>query len=437
MKTKKTLKLLCIFLSTISLFSQQHICGFDHAINILENQDPAYRSNLFQTIQDAQVAYAQQQINKSTEAVLEIPVVLHIIYKNSSQNLSDARITNVMKSLNNDYQRMNIDSGNLRPIFTQFAGNAGIKFNVVHIERVATTETFAVSQTSGMPDGKIKNTTNGGSTPWNTSKYMNIWVCDIDGSALGGELLGYAYPPAGLSNWPWWYSLSVPSNPDFDGIVIDFSAFNTTGNVAGFIAVRGRTVTHEVGHYLGLPHIWGNVNPAITPDGCVEDDGIEDTPNSKEQSMFDCNTTQNGCVDTYLNTDWPDMVENYMDYSAETCMNTFTKGQIAVMRGVLANQRAGLLDPATTNVWESNVNNQLNIYPNPVSDYLKIQFYNENKNPVKIQLIDMIGKTIKTITSSNDFINEQFDVTAFENGVYFLQLEQEGILVTRKIIISK
>ena len=92
----------------------------------------------------------------------------------------------------------------------------------------------------------------------------------------------------------------------------------------------GMACVHEVGHYLGLRHIWGD---PITGSGCEVDDGISDTPNQNAASQFTCNFDLNSCTDNPL--DYPDMVENYMDYSSDDCMNMFTLNQSSIMRAVL------------------------------------------------------------------------------------------------------
>src|SRR5690606_22725573 len=152
-----------------------------------------------------------------------------------------------------------------------------------------------------------------------------------------------------------------------DGVVIQFQCFgsnnpNPLPNPDGsgdILEVLGRTVTHEVGHYLGLRHIWGDGD-------CTAQDGVDDTPNATGQSDFDCDASKNTCVDNIFGVDLPDMIENYMDYSAEDCQNSFTQGQVDIMHGVLDNERYDLVhgNPASVSTLDEI---SLSIFPNPAN----------------------------------------------------------------------
>jgi len=140
----------------------------------------------------------------------------------------------------------------------------------------------------------IKQDSTGGKSAWNTSRYLNIWVGAIIGNN-SGQLLGYATSP-GVAAWR-------------DGVVVRYDAFGTTGT-ADWPYDKGRTCTHEVGHYLGLRHIWGD-----NPD-CSLDDGIADTPMQADETT--------GCPDfdspSTISCDTQDMFMNYMDYTYDACM---------------------------------------------------------------------------------------------------------------------
>ena len=138
-------------------------------------------------------------------------------------------------------------------------------------------------------------------TPWDPSSYLNIWVCN-----LGSGLLGYAQFPGG--------------NPATDGVVCDYAYFGTIGT-ATFPFDEGRTCTHEVGHYLNLRHIWGD-------GGCSVDDFVSDTPTSDGPNY--------GCALGHVSCGSTDMVQNYMDYSDDGCMNLYTAGQAARMNALFA-----------------------------------------------------------------------------------------------------
>ncbi len=183
----------------------------------------------------------------------------------------------------------------------------------------------------------------GGVAAWPTDQYMNIWVCNLGELGAGiGNILGFAYPPAEAPNWPEGQS----GTAETDGVVVHYQAFgyaNPTlpAGTAGILGL-GRTCTHEVGHYLGLRHSFGDGD-------CSADDGFEDTPPCINDQAVNCSFTANTCVDSGfgdITEDRPDQIENFMDYSDETCQNMFTNQQIEVMRAMLEGPRVGLLSGA-------------------------------------------------------------------------------------------
>ena len=242
--------------------------------------------------------------------VVTIPVVFHVVYANSTENISDAQLLEQLQVLNDDFRRLNADQDNIWPQ----AADTEIEFCLATrdpngapssgILRVPTT-----SGSFGSSDA-VKFTSQGGSDAWPADEYMNFWVCN-----LGGGLLGYAQFPGG--------------NPATDGIVCGYQFVGIDGPGAGAYNL-GRTATHEVGHWLNLRHIWG--------DGpCGADDFVADTPES-DGSNFGCDLGSVSCGSE-------DMVQNYMDYSDDGCMNVFSQGQGDRMQALFApgGTRAGIL----------------------------------------------------------------------------------------------
>jgi len=196
----------------------------------------------------------------------------------------------------------------------------------------------------------VKSSETGGVDAWDTSKYLNIWVCNIEESFLG-QVLGFAYPPTNVNevlenvdldivpNWP---TEGFTQNQDLQGVVLHYPIVGANNPQNGDDGISGNDMgiacVHEVGHYLGMRHIWGD---PISGSGCNVDDGISDTPNQNAASQFTCNYNLNSCSDSPVN--YPDMIENYMDYSNDACMNMFTINQKIVMRAVLELARPGLI----------------------------------------------------------------------------------------------
>ncbi|MEM9916639.1 MAG: M43 family zinc metalloprotease [Bacteroidota bacterium] len=379
----------------VAQHSGQGHCGFDIGVDLLEAQYPGFRKAAALTFQEAKRKHSG--IVKRSGEVYTIPVVVHIVWNEPEENLTDELIESQIDVLNEDFLRLNPDTANLRPIFEDRAGNPMIQFELMGIERVETSSTFATTL-AGLPDN-VKQGDDGGSDAWDTESYLNIWVCRLEplrilGISLG-QILGYAYPPADLANWP--EDASAPS-PELDGVVIDYRVFGrnnpnviTIDGLPGPLEVQGRTATHEVGHYLGLRHIWGDGDPLGLSSSCDADDGIEDTPNTGNQASFDCDLSRNTCQDGQ--DDLPDMIENYMDYSSESCLNTFTKGQVEILRAVLEGPRCGLInDCLSTSTQELKKGQSLSVFPNPTQQYLRLQLSDAMLEAFDLKIYSLLGQ---------------------------------------------
>jgi hypothetical protein len=409
-------------------FSQEfkpHRCMSPQAIKYQDELTPGYADHVNEQFEIAKNAPQQ----KSDEQYI-IPVVFHVVWNTPEQNLADSIILRQLETLNQDFNRTNPDTVNMRSDFDIVKGSPNIKFVLAQIDEngepttgITRTETSLASFADftviiGGFDAleRIKQTAEGGHDPWNQSRYLNIWIGNMDlfGSTA---LLGYATPPDGLANWP-----AGATDGLSDGVVVQYSVVgdnnpNEVDMGQGPIEMKGRTLTHEVGHYLGLRHIWGD-------GGCTEQDGIDDTPNADNQSDFDCNEIKNTCVDDIQGIDLPDMIENYMDYSAETCMNSFTQGQANLMRSVLENQRIDLIDGNPASVPAEKL--FANLYPNPTTDQLTVQV--NNGTAEKYIVYDINGKRLAMATiNQNEF---SINVQELEQGIYYFHLIKDSHVVT-------
>lgn len=225
-----------------------------------------------------------------------IPTVVHVIYSNENENISDEQIYSQIEVLNQDFTKSNTDLDQIPEEFSSLSTNTKIHFDLDSIIRVSSTRTAW-----GTGD-QMKFSSVGGSDVIDSSKNLNIWVCNI-----GGGILGYAQFPG--------------DNAMTDGIVVSPQFFGTMGSATAPFD-KGRTTTHEVGHWLNLRHIWGDGN-------CSLDDFVEDTPPS-DGPNYGCPTYPT----VRCNTN--DMTMNYMDYSDDACMHMFTEGQKNRMRAVFA-----------------------------------------------------------------------------------------------------
>ncbi|MGO4913501.1 zinc metalloprotease [Leeuwenhoekiella sp. W20_SRS_FM14] len=226
--------------------------------------------------------------------VITIPVVVHVIYSNSQENISDAQIQSQIAILNQDFNATNGDVNNVPSEFAGLVADSDINFTLSQTIRVAST------RTSWGTRDEMKFASNGGSNVVAPQTHLNLWICNI-----GGGILGYAQFPGGSSST--------------DGVVISPQYIGNTGYVAAPFN-KGRTATHEVGHYLNLRHIWGDGR-------CQQDDFVADTPSSDAPNY--------GCPSyPTVNCRTTDMTMNYMDYVDDACMYMFSEGQKSRMRAI-------------------------------------------------------------------------------------------------------
>ncbi|MFD0965135.1 M43 family zinc metalloprotease [Pseudofulvibacter geojedonensis] len=305
---RKIVLILCLFIASIGI-AQQRNCASMENLEYREANDPGLKQRMANieafTKQHIQNTPASQKINGD---IITIPVVVHVIYNSAKteENISDAQIQSQIDVLNEDFRRTNSDADNT---WSQ-AADTQIEFCLASVDPNGNATNGITRKSSskaswGTSDD-MKKASQGGVNPWNTAEYLNMWVCNI-----GGGILGYAQFPGGSAAT--------------DGVVMSPQYFGSKNKGTGFYLAAnfdlGRTTTHEVGHYLNLRHIWG--------DGpCGSDDFVSDTPES-DAANYGCATGHSSCGST-------DMVQNYMDYSNDSCMNLYTQGQKDRMRAVLA-----------------------------------------------------------------------------------------------------
>ncbi|MFD2916960.1 immunoglobulin-like domain-containing protein [Psychroserpens luteus] len=305
MKKAITLTLLCLF-SIVSIFAQDLLernCGAMENLELRKLQDPNLEARMQQIEIFTQNKVQEMQNNRIDGSIITIPVVVHVLYRNSTENISVAQIQSQLDVLNEDFRRTNPDADNT---WSQ-AADSEIEFCLVTVDPNGNATTGITRKSTTRRDwgtsDDMKRSSTGGVDPWNTSEYLNMWIVP-QMLSNGGTILGYAQFPGGSAAT--------------DGVVMGYNYFGRTGNVSAPFD-GGRTTTHEVGHYFNLRHIWGDSN--------CGNDFVSDTP-THQTSNGGCPTGQVSCGST-------DMVQNYMDYTNDSCMNLFTQGQKDRMRAVL------------------------------------------------------------------------------------------------------
>jgi len=273
------------------------------------------------------------RLNITTAVTYTLPVVVHIIYDGEAvgtgANLSQAQVRSQIDVLNEDYRRLNADGVLVPSVFQGLRGDAQVQFQLADldpsgqplpetgIDRIDRNAQGWSAPPYGRPsDVSYIESTIKPQTYWNPNNYVNIWVLP-----LGGGLLGYAQLP---DNTAALGGLSAQGGlPETDGVVILSTAFGRTGTLAANFN-KGRTTTHEVGHFLGLRHVWGD-------DNCG-DDYVADTP-TQQTSNFSCPAFPHV---TCSNGPSGDMFMNFLDYVDDACMQLFTQDQVDRMQAVMA-----------------------------------------------------------------------------------------------------
>jgi hypothetical protein len=295
---------------------KRRTCGQMAVHELLAETHPEYREYRLKAEEETRSSITSGRAMRAVRKLVTIPVVVHVVHRTKEENVSDAQVKSQIAALNRDYRIRNADTSKVPSVWTGLVIDPKIEFALARRDpKGKPTSGITRTQTKvasfGVHD-EVKSRKTGGADAWPTKRYLNFWVC-----ALGGGLLGYAQFPGGPSKT--------------DGVVVLYSAFGTKGAVAPPFD-RGRTATHEVGHFLGLRHIWGDKND------CTGDDFVADTPRAREANYgtpkfphVTCNNGPDG-----------DMFMNYMDYVDDKAMFMFTAGQVARMNATLAGPRRKL-----------------------------------------------------------------------------------------------
>ncbi len=424
-------------------------CGYELVWKNLEKKDPDFRRKY----DDFVAGKHRKDAAKPTGAIYRIPVVFHVVYyKNGATekgNVADSVLHNQITILNDAYRKRHSDTGNLRPLFKPLSADAEIEFylatkdpngaNTTGITRTPTTiNGFGdVSVFESMDSlERIKHTAQGGHDAWPASRYLNIWVADMSINVGPGmsfiAILGYATPPLNPLPPNWGTDPSELMGMG-DGVVLQYHCVGGSKNPdvseVAPASTSGRTAVHEVGHYLGLRHIWGD--PADDTLACtaLATDGVNDTPDQARESSGNPSALQNTCHEGDPG-DQPDLWENYMDYSDDVNVVMFTQGQVNLMRGILADQRDSLVNQSPTGFSDKeSKRNAITVYPQPAKQSIVIAF--EGKID-QVVLIDVLGKTVKTIKGS-----KMVDLSGLPSGMYFLKLQSGHEFYTRQVLVER
>ena len=292
---------------------QRPACATMEHLQRLQKEQPALRQQMNQLNKVSEHWIRDESVRKLSSTVVKIPVVVHVVYRTEEENISGTQIRSQIAALNEDFRRLNIDTVHTPADFRAVAADTQVEFCLA-VRDAEDNPTDGITRTrttvtSFSLDDAIKSDSRGGKNAWDPTRYLNIWVGNVDNT-----FLGYAQFPGGPVQT--------------DGVVIGYRYFGREGTAEAPFN-QGRTTTHEIGHWLNLLHIWGN--------GDCGDDQISDTPPQKGGNYACPAYPMATCGNA------SDMFMNYMDYTDDACMNLFTQGQRDRIRAALQVGRPGIL----------------------------------------------------------------------------------------------
>ena len=433
----RILLVIVIFCSQIVFNAQaQRVCGTTSYTQPLNKQFAAITNDF--AIANDQFSSASKPVltntfrDTSRNEIIYIPVVVHVLYKSIFQNISIDQIQSQIKVLNEDYSHNNKDAVNTPAVFSPLAADTKIRFCLAQVDPQGRKTTGIVRKYTStdnfdLTDG-VKINALGGDNPWDAKRYLNIWVCN-----LSGRVMGYSSLPGGPLN--------------LDGVVIAYSVFGTVGNVNAPFN-KGRTATHEIGHWLGLKHIWG--------DAVCGSDGIDDTP-TQQYFNYGCPTFPH-ISNCSPNVDG-DLFMNFMDFTNDACMNLFTVGQKQRMRSLFAKNnfrnsfllsfacdstlaQGGALPDAAADTSAPKTKNinvfpvkyfMALIYPNPVIANFNVELKNgsiANKKSISIFTVSGFKVFTAPLNADKTIINATF----LPRGIYLVCITDGNNKITLKMV---
>jgi len=388
--------------------AQQGCRSVDYKLELLKNNPGltakflAIESFTHQQLEHSRVVVnGAGQGNKGAD-IITIPVVVHIIYFNTAQNISDAQVRSQIAVLNRDYRKLNPDTSNIPSYYRGLAADCGIRFVLANVDTNGTpTSGIVRRQTHQMGfsyNDAVKFTVRGGDDAWDRDRYLNIWVCDLTDGVLG-------------------YS-SAPGCPkQNDGVTIDYTAFGTTGTAAAPFNL-GRTATHEIGHWLNLIHIWG--------DASCGNDNVDDTP---QQGMA-TRGNPSGMVFSCGNTPYGNLYMDYMDFTDDAGMHLFTYGQRARMRSLFAEGGARYPLLNSTGYMEglgsagdpeagTGGNMSIRIYPNPAVNTIQVTTDDVSWVSSELVIYNQAGQRVMGVRVTGRTFT--LNISSLPAGLYFIR----------------
>ncbi|MBP6385969.1 MAG: T9SS type A sorting domain-containing protein [Pseudarcicella sp.] len=379
--------------------------------------------------------YKNSRISIDNDSIIKIPIVIHVLSKNRSKiggrdnpNITLAQIYSQIKVLNEDFRKMG--SG-----FNTHPDGADVRFEFELADTIAPGQIekginriTVEKEYFNMEEDRLEIAQ---TIQWDFNKFLNIWIIASDPNE---NMLGYSsFPNNAFVDGIESDTESLDEQKIFDGVIINSSNFGKDVGTAtkSNIYNKGRTLTHELGHFFGLLHTDGD-------DRCG-DDKCDDTPTIEYMNQLsECKTIESNCNEKTVTN----MIENYMDYSPDACMNIFTKDQKARMRYILTRSetRFNLIKNNNKKTFKLVETEKLivKIVNNPIDELLLADITFKGIQNLKIKLYNMIGKELYSEEFSNQtsFLFRK-DFYALNKGSYLFTVETNNEKLNQKILVKE
>lgn len=399
--------LLIIFLPWVDLLSQGCAVFYQHDAN----QEAAF----LQWLNDNRNLLEKRN-------TITISVVVHVVWRLPSQQISEAQVLSQIEVLNQDFRALNTDLSQVPEDFQDLIADLEIEFCLAQQDPDGQpTNGITYTQTSLLNAGTIQvgglpaifYTDLGGRDAWNPDHYLNIWVAER-AFACGAGI----FPNEASS--------------EEDGVIIRQDCFGTTGTATPPYHL-GRTTTHEIGHYFNLLHVWGT---GIIDLACLEDDLVDDTPDQAFNYLDQCP------MHPQVSCGSRDMFMNYMNLSDDACLNMFTPGQKERVWAAINMYRSGLMEsigcksPMVDATENNPLSISLKIVGQPVRNTIHLILENSALLPLNLRLFNANGQLVyqgNWLNPGSLFIN----CSAWSDGIYFLVVDDREHYWSQKVILLR
>ena len=404
-------------------------CGTVEYERMLQQRDPNRLPQLNELNRRLEQVESSRMLLRQAadETIYRIPIVVHVVHNTASNetggenngNISAEQIASQIQVLNEDYRRQPGTNGfNTNPV----GADARIEFFLAEKDPSGQPTTgitrhyYAQKKSFNVFNDDVLLSQ---IAYWPSDRYLNIWVTTVD------TYLGFTQLPTMADTLR---GLPATTNEFTDGSIIDYRYFGRQiGTVRNSTYCCGRTATHEIGHWLGLIHTWG--------DAVCGEDYVADTPPAEAANeTVNCRELFSTCSGRRTRN----MIENFMDYSPDLCMNVFTVGQVGRMRSVLTlSPRRFRLIQSTMTPLDPTETLTINVYPNPAVGDVLVDVQLKDFQSFTVELVDLAGRLVKTMNySDSPSTRVSLSTNYLATGLYIVRVKTATESVSRQLLVQ-